>query len=165
MILLDGDQLFNGQIVYGISEMKIFTKFQKINLFDCNEIQNEGIKWKIEEIEGETNKNVNELKTHQTQLYQTTNQILTLSDNLRNSEKTLKNVIENSQKINDKIQNIVNFYKNYNEKILNFQEKFLKNEVCFFKNQILKFYFLANQLFPKEKVPFLSGIKQIKARR
>lgn len=142
LILYDGDQLFNGKIVYGISDMKIFTKFQKINLFDCNEIQSEGIKWKIEEIEGETNKNVNELKMQQTHLYQTTNQILTLSDNLRNSEKTLKSVIENSQKINDKIQNIMNFYKNYNEKILNFQENFLKNEVCFFLNNKLKIFII-----------------------
>lgn len=130
LIFIDGDELFNEKIVYGIKTIHIFTKFKKIILGNCDE--NEFFKWKIEEIKSDITENYfNDLKKQRISLYRNAEQLNELNKKISDANGSLNNYLENSEKIEVKIKKIVSFYKQFNEKILDFREENLPFEVFY----------------------------------
>lgn len=127
IIFIEGDELFNEKIVYGIRNIQIFTKFKKILLGNCEE--NEVLKWEIEEIKSDImQNNLNDLKKQQDFLYKNSQQLIELNNQLSDTG-LINNYLGNSEKIDVKIKKIITFYKEFNEKILDFKEKNLPFEV------------------------------------
>ena len=136
VILLESESLFNEKIVFGIENIKIITGFRKVELFNCEENENDqGIQWKTEDIDPSLSSRnlIKNLKFEQNSLYHSSEKIEKIAEDLKGLQEPLKDFRETANKIKQKIKKILNFYTDFFERVTSFKEKYFKIQVIAIK--------------------------------